>query len=228
MLHAPFVPAIVLPRSSPLSVTATSVPACAVPEMVKFCAVVMLPGCCSVSGLMPVTTGAGGCWSVDHDLSTAMTLCSSCRRCPWRWRSRCTCRRPGRRGVVKAAEEAEDRIENPSDRSEISGESDPVVEYGLRIELDCPGTGNLSRLSDREGPVAGDVGLRRPESATVPPLRKGRPRRTARSSPRTWGCLRGNPVGALKPVSGEMSLTTGGSARAYRWSLHTGPESGVE
>ena len=43
--------------------TATRLPACAVPEMVRFCAVVMpsvllVP----VSGLMPVTTGAGGAW----------------------------------------------------------------------------------------------------------------------------------------------------------------------
>ena len=37
-------------------------PAWAVPEMVRFCAVVMPSLLVPVSGLMPVTTGAGGGW----------------------------------------------------------------------------------------------------------------------------------------------------------------------
>ena len=61
-LQAPFVPAIVSPRSAPLSMTATRLPACAVPEMVRLCAVVTPSLLLPVSGLMPVTTGAGGGW----------------------------------------------------------------------------------------------------------------------------------------------------------------------
>ncbi len=53
-------PAIVVPRNSPLSMTSTKVPAWAVPEMIRLCAVVTPSWLLLVSGLMPVITGAGG------------------------------------------------------------------------------------------------------------------------------------------------------------------------
>ena len=60
MLQAPLVPAIVLPRSTPLSMTATVVPACAVPEMFVCRRGHAGGGARDGDGAVPVTTGAGG------------------------------------------------------------------------------------------------------------------------------------------------------------------------